>query len=335
MQIMKLDLKDRTRLKIQHHEDLLVLKDVIKTGDVVGKNDFRSVQVEGARGKKPAYIKIRVERVEMEGTVLKLLGPIVEAPEYVTRGYHSFKLKEGDVIDIWKDWRKSEIMRLKEASRYRGLRVLICVMDEREADIALATEIGWKMLGSIRKKGGGKCYDSGEDADRQFIANVRKGIEEHTQEVKNIIIAGPGFKKDELYKILPEEIKKKCLVESCSVTGVTGINEVIKRGYLDKVITNLKISQETKLVEEFLEEIGKDSGMVVYGLEEVERAAEMMAVEKLLVSEKLMDDERVEGIMKKVEEGSGEIIIIHTSHEAGRMFEKLSGIAAFLRFRIE
>ncbi len=336
MQIIKLDLKDRTRLKIQHYEDLLTLKDVIKAGDIVGKKDLRSVQIEGVKEKKPAYLKIKVERVEMEGTVLKLLGPIVEAPEYVTRGYHSFRIKEGDIIDLWKEeWREADIIKLKEASRYKGLRVFICVIDEREADVAIATELDWKLITTIRKRGGGKSYESKDEESKRFIAEVRKVIEENTRNVDGIIIAGPGFRKDELYATLPDELKKKAIVESCSVTGVTGINEVIKRGYLDKIIGGIKISEETRIVEQLLAEIRKESHLVTYGKEDVNRAAEMMAVEKLLIVESFLGNEDTEKIMKKVKEGGGKIVVIHTSHDAGRMFERLGGIAAFLRFRVD
>ena len=293
------------------------------------------MQAEGEREKKPTYLKRKGERVEMVGNARKLLGPIVEAPEDVTRGYHSFRLKENDVIDIWKEWKTSEIIKLKEASRYKGLRVLICVIDEREADIAIATEIDWKMVATIRKKGGGKDYGGGEEENRQFIASVRKVLEEHEKDVHKIILAGPGFKKDELYDTLPDSVKAKCMVESCSVTGVTGINEVIKRGYLDRVMGDMKLSEETKLVEKLLEEIAKESGLVAYGIEEVEKAAEMMAIEKLLVSDKIMDNERIEKLMKKVEEGGGKVVVVHSTHDAGKMFEKLGGVAAFLRFMIE
>ncbi len=336
MQILKLDPKDKARIKINTLEDLWTLKQILQEGDIVGKKDLRSVQIEGVKDKKPAYIKLKVEKVEFEedGKRLKILGPIVEAPEDVTKGYHSFKIKENDVVDIWKDeWKKIEVLRLKEASRDRGVKVLISVVDEREADFAIASEKSLEMLATIRAKGGGKAYEGSED--KEFITNIVKFLDEYRDKVDKIIIAGPGFKKESVYNALDDETRKKAVIESASVTGKTGINEVIKRGALDRVMENMKISEETKLFEGLLAEIGKNSGMVVYGMGDVKRAAEMGAIETLMISETLLRQEDVEKIIKSVEDARGKIVIIHTSHDAGRMFEKMGGIAGFLRFRVE
>ncbi len=335
MQIIKLDVKDKTRLKVNTLEDLWTLKQILREGDVLGKRDLRSVQLEGVRDKKPVYIKLRIERVEFEpdGKRLKVLGPIVDAPEDITKGYHSFKIKENDVLDIWKEeWKKTEILRLKEATKDRGVKVLICVVDEREADFAIVTEKSVEMVASIKGKRGGKAYEESED--KEFLTNIKKFLDEYRNKVDRIIIAGPGFKKEEVYSSLDEELKKKAVVESASVTGKTGINEVIKRGALDRVIENMKISEETREVENLLAEIGKESKLVVYGLNEVEKATSYGAVEKLLISENLLRNEKIEEILETVEKLNGKIVIIHTTHDAGKMFEKMGGIAAFLRYEL-
>ena len=335
MQIIRLDPKDKVRIKINTMEDLWTLKQILRDGDIIGKKDMRTVQIEGVKDKKPAYLKLKVEKVEFEedGKRLKVLGPIIEAPEYVSKGYHSFKLRERDVIDIWKEkWKKSELIRLKEATKDRGVKVLICVVDEREADFAIATEKSVEMVSSITARHGGKAY--GDNNDNEFLTEIRKFLEEYRNKVDRIIIAGPGFKKEDVYSSLGEELKKKSVVEAASVTGRTGINEVIKRGALDRVIENMKISQETRQIENLLAEIGKESKLVAYGFKEVEKAAECGAVSKLLISENLLRDERVERILETVEKMRGEIVMIHTTHDAGRMFEKMGGIAAFLRYEL-
>jgi protein pelota len=94
------------------------------------------------------------------------------------------------------------------------------------------------------------------------------------------------------------------------------------------------------MVEEVLKRIGKSEKNVAYGLDEVEKAAELGAVEKLLLADQMLreasDEERlmIEDLMKNVEGKGGNITVISTEHEAGIKLMALGGIAALLRFAL-
>ena len=77
------------------------------------------------------------------------------------------------------------------------------------------------------------------------------------------------------------------------------------------------------------------------GLEQVEKAAKLGAVEKLVLADAVLrkaDEQQrllVEGIMRTVEQkGGGTTMIVSTEHEAGLKLLALSGIAALLRYPV-
>jgi protein pelota len=92
------------------------------------------------------------------------------------------------------------------------------------------------------------------------------------------------------------------------------------------------------VMEEFLARLGRGKEDATYGFDDVERATNYGAVEKLLVADSTLrettDEKRValESLMKNVEDARGEILVISTENEAGTKLLSLGGIAALLRF---
>jgi protein pelota len=87
-----------------------------------------------------------------------------------------------------------------------------------------------------------------------------------------------------------------------------------------------------------LKRLGKNEASVAYGFEEVKRAAGLGAVEKVLLTDKMLresDDEKrllIEEVMETAEQKGGTITVVSTEHEAGAQLSGLGGIAALLRF---
>jgi len=333
MQVLKKD-KDYMKIKVESLEDLWTLKQVLKKNDIVGKKDFRSVNIDGVKDKKPAYLKISLEKIEFDEnqSVLKILGNIIECPDYVSKGHHSFKIRENDVIDLWKSWNLREKLRFEESLRKKEDRVLICVVDEREASFGEATGNRIKYLFSIHSSNSGKMYEKGED--KKFVKDITKKISEMMENYDYLVLGGPGFKKEEIFNNLSEDLKKRCVLESSSVVGETGIKEVVKRGALEKINANIRVKEEMKKLKEFFSEIAKE-GKVTYGIENVKNACEMGAVEELLITEDKLKNEEIEDLLKMVENQGGKITIIHLTHDYGKMLGKIGGIGAFLRYKVE
>ena len=331
MKILKKDLRSGLiTLKLENPDDGWKLESILEEGDLISGKTMRSTEiVRGDKrergGKKPAFLKIILEKKEFHeySGKLRLTGKIIEGPEETLGSYHTFGVGEGTVITIEKKWKRWQLEKLKR-SQIKHEKVIVCVMDERDATIA---EVGEKVkiISEVRRTGGKQFGESDSKGYFGEIISIlrRKG--------GKIILAGPGFAKEDLYKQLDSELSERIVIETCSHTGKTGIQEIIRRGAIEKVRKGSRITEETNLVEEFLGELAKD-GLVTYGEKEVESAVEMGAVKKLLVSEKKIRE--FEKIMEKAEQSGAEVFIISEKHESGQKLYNLGGIAAFLRFKV-
>ena len=64
----------------------------------------------------------------------------------------------------------------------------------------------------------------------------------------------------------------------------------------------------------------------------MENAANMGAVEKLLVVDELVRQDPIQKIMNTTENMGGNIEIISSQHDGGKQLDALGSIAAFLRY---
>jgi protein pelota len=338
MQIIKQDRRDGyMRLKIERDEDLWHLKYAIEAGDRIKTMSPRTT-LEG-REKKKCLIKLEVEKMDFQGDRLRTTGEITEAPEDVEHGYHTFNLKAGKEFEIWKNqWKDYQIDRIKKAARIDNYSILVCMIEKGQANFAVITETGIKDLADVDVNIPGKMYqtEGGEEGD--FHGQIMSVIERNAEKVDKVVLAGPGFEKENLHTKLVDDypdLEDQLMLQDTSVTGYTGIQEVIKRGAVDRIIDESRVSEEVQLMEAFLKHLNKEDGKAVYKPKQVADAAEIGAVDQLLINDHLITEERYEKVMEAVENQAGEINIIHTDHEAGRKLKSLSGIAAILRYALD
>jgi len=106
--------------------------------------------------------------------------------------------------------------------------------------------------------------------------------------LKGLIIGGPGPTKYDFEKgdFLNYMLKQKILdTVDTAYTGVQGIEEVVERA--PEILKKVRYVEEKKAMQDFLYQIGHDTGLYTYGQEEVRRALEAGTVQTLLLSEGL------------------------------------------------
>ena len=118
-------------------------------------------------------------------------------------------------------------------------------------------------------------------------------VGEHANEIflpietlKGIIIAGPGPTKYDFEKgeYLNYMLKAKVIdVIDTAYVEEQGVKEVVDKA--PEIMRKIRYIEERRIVQQFLYEIGHDTGMVTYGEDEVRRALEKGAVRTLLLSE--------------------------------------------------
>lgn len=343
MKILKKDLKNGlVVVSPENLDDLWHLDKVIEEGDLVSASTTRKfVADSGKSERKRVNVSIRVESLELDASSerLHLLGTIESGrPEkYVSLGaHHSIDVGFGLSIGIIKQWKKHHLQRLDEAVKAsKRPKLVIVALDDEEAEVALVLDSGVRSLASIRSGKSGKQFEGGSKQG-DYFSEVLGALKRAS--AGKVVVAGPGFVKDDFKEFCDEKepgLSKKILVEGAGSGGSSGVKEVIKRGIVERVASDARLSRETLLVERVLKEIACE-GAVSYGLKPVEKAIQCGAVEILLVSEDFFQKNRVKAEKLMVMAGNvrAKSHIINSEEEPGKKLDALGGVAALLRFSI-
>lgn len=130
-----------------------------------------------------------------------------------------------------------------------------------------------------------------EEAEIRFYRRISDEVNKlflGMEDLQGIFIGGPGPSKEKFVndESLDYRLKDKILdVVDLGYGGTEGIRALIEK--IKDKIANVKYIREKEVMQLFLKEISNDTGMVAYGLEEVQKALNMGAVDKLILSEKL------------------------------------------------
>ncbi len=343
-------------------DDLWQLKHVIEAGDLVYSLTYRrldeatdKVRPDKAE-KKPVRLGIRTEDVEFHkfSRRLRIKGTIEEGPETEVGSYHTFNIEQDVQLSVVKEWKDHQLKRLKEAEKaFATIEVLVVTIEEGEAIAGVVRQYGVDELFSMRY-GSGKGMEKVEGGKREFFGELLNHLQNsmQTSRAEALIIAGPGFIKDDFFAFVKEkdaELARITRIEQASSIGVSGFLEVLKRGAVERLKKEERLTKEVTLLDRLMEEISKDEGgKAVYGKDEVRRALDYGAVETLLVSdEKLMktrmgeeglkeekETEEIDRMLEEAETKRGDVVIFSTEFEPGKRLNALGGIAALLRFAI-
>jgi peptide chain release factor subunit 1 len=130
-----------------------------------------------------------------------------------------------------------------------------------------------------------------EEGEKQFYRRISYEINElflEMEDLRGIFIGGPGPSKEKFVndESMDYRLREKILdVVDLGYGGSEGI-----RALIDKVkdkIKDVKYIREKQVMQRFMKEIANDTGMATYGLEDVQKALNMGAVDTLILSEKL------------------------------------------------
>ncbi|MGQ9788377.1 MAG: mRNA surveillance protein pelota [Candidatus Hadarchaeaceae archaeon] len=348
MRIVHKDLRHgKIKLVVETLDDLWHLQHLLYMGDIVTATTWRREQKKGDRirpertEKIPVTLSIQVENIEFHkhSNRLRLLGKIIEGPD--AGKYHSFNLENGSTLTITKRWSPEELRRVQEAVRASNRpRVLLVALDDSSADLAVVRQYGLDEIGTISRPRAGKRYAVENEADeKKFFHRLADAIKEVTarENIKTTILAGPGFTKEKFAFFVREnflELSNSIKIGDTSSGGSAGLYEIVRRGLVELVSKEDRLSLETSLMDQFMAEIAKD-GLATYGKEEVERAVVAGAVKKLLVTDKILRSDRddVSKILENARKTRAEVMVISTEHDAGKQLMSLGGIVAFLRFK--
>ncbi len=337
MKVLYKNLKDgEIKLLIQNTDDCWHLYNIIEEGDLASAFTYRTKSQtddkkrEGKGEKERMYLTIRVTEVSFQefSDRLRVQGIIEEGPQDLGK-HHTFNLKVGDEIKIKKNWKKYHLKRIEEAvNASKQPSVVVLSMDDDAATIAVLHQYGVEKIADIYSGRTGKFYEDKSDK-KDYYGEVLSKIKEYDLPT---IVVGPGFAKENFASFAREKEKLNFIVEGTGHAGMAGVKEAINRGIIERIAEESALTRESRLVEELLQGIAKN-GAVTYGRDEVKKAIEMGAAEKVIVLTRMVREN--EDLLELAEKMGAKVYTISDVHEGGEKLSALGGIAAFLRYKIE
>ncbi|MCD6562361.1 MAG: peptide chain release factor aRF-1 [Thermoproteales archaeon] len=264
----------------------------------------------------------------------------------------------------------------------------LIVLDRSEAAFAVLRGKNLEVVEEITSGIPGKHRSGGQSARRferiieQLAHEFYKRIGEHANriflkipELKGIIVGGPGYSKEEFVEgdYLHYTLKEKIIgVFDVGYSGESGIYELLVRA--KDLLKDVRYMKEKEVMNRFLYHLSRDTGLAVYGEDEVRKALDMGALDKLLLSEDLekyrikfkciqcgyegettvksLDDvlrcpkcggevqvieekTLIDEFVEKAKNSGAEVILVSSSTSEGKeLLKTFGGIAGLLRFKI-
>ena len=349
---MKLLLHDRKKhllkINVTQIEDLWYLRYLIEPHDILKGDTFRKIKLSGEGERSQSVIRkifcsIEVEKVEFTENVLRANGKIIEGPPDLAKGsYHTFTIELHSTVTLEKkNWLLYHDKILNDACADSAQPILVLICDREDAIFAQLKKYGHEILttlhGDVPKK------DNRATSKGTFYQEVIEKMEYYvTREgISSVIIASPAFFAQEIIgQVKNKDLAKKITTATCNSVTAKAINEVLLRPEIKHVLEKNRSAKEYAALAELLLEIKKD-GPAVYGKKETTKAAEALAIKKLLVTDGYLHTSQenngflaLESLMRKAEQSKGEIMILSSDNDAGRQLDGLGGIAAVLHYKL-
>ncbi|MFB6140531.1 MAG: mRNA surveillance protein pelota [Halosimplex sp.] len=346
--------RERATLVPESLDDLWHLTHIVEPGDRVAGDTTRRIQrndddMRDTGGEREhMWVELEVDDVEFAkfANRLRVSGVIVDCSrEDQLDFHHTLNVEPRTEIEVEKVWKPDQDDRLSEAvEATENPDVAIATVEEGEAHVHTVAQYGTEERASLTGSSGKAAHGEGAPPREELFDELATVL--GRMDVEAVILAGPGFTKQDALKYIedsdPDLASKITTVDTAGV-GDRGVHEVLKRGAVDEVQTETRISAEADLVDELTERIARGSE-VAYGPEAVAEAAEFGAIERLLVLDERLREERgddgewaidVDDVIETTEQKGGEVTVFSGEFDPGQQLRNLGGIAALLRYRID
>lgn len=352
-------------LRPETPEDLWHSYNLLQEGDLVRCTTLRKVIKETSTGstsssKKRMSLTIRLKKVDFDPQSLevRLSGITTSESDFVRMGsHHTLTLELMQNFSLEKAcWDQIYLDLIDEACHpERQSEVAAVVMQVGLAHLCLIagslTITKARIDVNIPKKRTGSSQHA--KSVQKFYEAVYQALLRHVpwDKVKIVLIASPGFVKDDFYQyILQESVRRddrvfvenkaKILLVKASSGHKHSLEEVLSDASILSQMEETKVAKEVAVLNKFMRMMDTDPLKAYYGYLHVSKADEQMAVDSLLVTDELFRNSDVAtrkkyvALVESVREHGGKVYVFSSMHVSGQQLQQVSGVAAILRYAL-
>ncbi len=333
------------RLRLESPSDLWRIARFVRPGDRVGASTTRRdpeapADVPGAeRTRRRVWIEIAVEQVEFHGFSkhVRFTGPIRAGPFDIGR-HHTLDLTEGDEVAVLKPaLTAADRVLLDEGLAGAGEpTIVLAAVDWGDSSIVRLRGRAIEPIADIRRTLAGKRYEGGQaEKDRAtYAAELVEVLRREAAPATALVVAGPGFLKEEVVRRLQEadpKVAAKTHLYATSESGRVGIDELLRSGRATETLRGSVAAEEAEVVERLVRSLAGGLRAAV-GPSEVGEAVDAGAAETVLVLETGLPDPGIVAILDRAREARARLFVVRAEGESGAKLAALGGVAALLRY---
>ncbi|CAG8613401.1 1422_t:CDS:10 [Rhizophagus irregularis] len=316
-------------------EDMWHVYNLISIGDQLKATTIRRVQNESSTGTVESQrvrltLTITVENIDFDpqGGLLRIRGRIISENKYVKMGtYHTIELELNRNFTLLKpEWDIIALERVNEACDVtKQADVAAVVLQEGLANVCLVTQ----NMTIVRQR------------IEHPIPRKRKGSVTNYEKV--VILASPGFVKDQCFEYIFAEAtkqdirqfienKSKFVLIHCSSGHKHALQEVLQDPSIQKQLSDTKYSQEVLTLDQFFKMLNDEPDRAYYGWDHVRKAGERGAIRTLLLSDELFRSADISTrkkyieLVESVRAIGGKVLIFSSLHVSGEQLNQLTGL---------
>ncbi len=333
------------RLRLETPSDLWRLARFVRPGELVGASTTRRdpeapEDVPGAqRSRRRINLTVRAEQVEFHGFSkhVRITGPIVEGPFDIGR-HHTLDLGDGDDVTVVKPQLTAADRALLDEglARTGDPAILVAAVDWGDSSLVRLRGRAVEPIADLRRTLAGKRFEpSVAEKDRTvYLEEVRAILAREAAQSTAVVLVGPGFFKEALLRRLTESdptVARRVKVYPASESGRSGVDEILRSGRASEVLRASVAAEEAEFVERLVHAVAGGRRAAV-GRAEVAEAIDAGAVETLLVSEELLPDAEVVGLLERSRGSRARLFVVRSQEGPGAQLAGFGGIAAILRY---
>jgi len=353
-------------LKPDQKEDMWHAYNLVSTGDRVTASTFRKLQKVSSTGttsntRVKLTLTVEVTKVDFEPKAgrLRLSGKVTSENPHIKRGaFHTLELEAPRKFTIYKQlWDSVALDMVAEACDAKSTADLAAiVMEMGLGHVCLVTKSmtitrARVELSVPRKRPGSSQHEKQRD---KFFEYILSAVLQHIdwEVVKAVIVASPGFVKDQFMDYLMDQAARRdlsSLIENkhrfvkakCSSGHKHSLKEVLQDENIMEQLKDVKAASEVAALQKFYDTFNSDASRAVYGYAHVKAADEAAAIDVLLMTNELFRVEDIQqrktyvSLVESVKEKGGSVHIFSTLHPSGEQLKGLTGVAATLRFPLD
>ncbi|CAO3616600.1 unnamed protein product [Mucor hiemalis] len=330
-------------------EDMWHVYNLISKNDMIKATTIRRLQTESSTGSTANQrvrlnLTITVENVDFDPNVglLRINGKVASENQYVKMGsYHTIELELNKNFSLFKpEWDIIALERVEDAcdiTKQADVAAIVC--QEGLANLCFLTQhmtiVKQRIEVPIPRKRKGSVTNHDKGLVR-FYEQIYQGILRHVHfdVVKAVIIASPGFVKEQVFNYIFDQAVKtdnKLIMENKSkfvmIHSSSGhkhaLTEVMQDPAVLARLADTKAAREVQALDKFYEMMNNDPDRAFYGYEHVKKANDQGAIGTLLVTDELFRSadiatrKKYVSLVEEVRAQNGNVYVFSSMHPSG------------------